>query len=186
MSFFNFSRKKEQPGQVAAAPAENLPEIFREDFIDDSDPAERKETEQSDFIRKWPIDEIYDFLRKDYSEEGCNDALEIPDKAHKEQKLEIIKSNLDIMFKQVQLKYEDTIREIDANLKRQNDAGLTNIADILTARKENYRSHLEKLEQMEKDLGNKESYMMQVFNSYENGFNRRLAGLSLETLKIEK
>jgi hypothetical protein len=184
MSSFDLFRKKEQP--IVAAPVENLPEIFREDFIDDTDPNEKKATEQSNFIRKWPIDEIYDFLRKDYAEDGYEDALAVPDKSYKEQNLAIIKSHLDIKFKQVRMKYNDTIREIDANLKRQEDAGLTNIADILTARKENYKSHLAELEKMEKDLENKVSYIMQVFNSYENGFNRGLASLSLGTLKIDK
>ena len=54
MNFFDLFRKKEQ---TITAKNENLPEIIREDFIDDTDPMVEKSNEQSDFF-KYPIDEI--------------------------------------------------------------------------------------------------------------------------------
>lgn len=97
----------------------------------------------------------------------------------------IIRSNLEVKFKQIMLKYEDMLRDIIFHIKSRGEAGLTDIVELLKSKQETYEKHLEELKQMKKDLDNEESYMTGIFKSYEVGFTRGLASLSLQNLKID-
>lgn len=188
MAFFNLFRKKERV--LADLPEESknstLPEIREEDFIDDSDPAEENATTYSvEFGSKLPIDIIYGFLKEDYENKAYNDALTNPDKSYKEANLAIVRSNLEIKFKQVFLKYEDMLREIHFHIHSRGQAGLTDIVELLKSKQSTYEKHVEELKKMKEDLDKEELYMMGIFKSYEVGFTRGLASLSLHNLKID-
>lgn len=186
MGLFDFFKKKEQV-QVENLDSKNiLPEIMEADFIDNSEPSEQQDLAYTlEFGSKLPIDIIYAFLKEDYENKAYNDALTNPDKSYKETNLEIIRSNLEIKFKQVLLKYNDMLRVIDFHIKSRGEAGLTDIVELLKSKKETYVKHIEELKTMKTDLENKELYMMGIFKSYEVGFARGLASLSLHNLKIE-
>ncbi|MFV0391219.1 MAG: hypothetical protein ACK5KP_04950 [Paludibacteraceae bacterium] len=186
MRFFDFFRMKSTKNEDTADKDENLPDIEEDDFVDRSDPIDHENSSQSvEFGSKLPIDLIYAYLKEDYEQKAYNDALTNPDKYYKEMNLEIIKSNLDVKFMQVELKYNDLLREISFHIKSRSEAGLTDIVELLRTNENTYKNHLEILHQMKKDLANKESYMMGIFKSYEVGFTRGLASLSLEKLKID-
>ena len=48
-----------------------------------------------------PIDLIYSFLKEDYETKGYDDALANPDVSYKEMNKSMIRSNLEIKFRQV-------------------------------------------------------------------------------------
>lgn len=186
MGFFDFFRTKSTKAEYIANQDESLPDIEEDDFIDNSDPIDHENSSQSvEFGSKLPIDLIYAYLKEDYELKAYNDALTNPDKYYKEMNMEIIKSNFDVKFMQVELKYKDLLREIGFHIKSRSEAGLTDIVELLRTNEETYKNHLEIIQQMKKDLENKESYMMGIFKSYEVGFTRGLASLSLEKLKID-
>ena len=131
-----------------------------------------------------PIDIIYAFLKEDYEAKAYRDALTNPDRSYKEKNIAILRSNLDVKFKQVSLKYDDMCREIEMHIKTRGEAGLTDLVELLKSRKETYDKHKTELETMKNDLINNEPYMIGIFTSYEVGFTRGLAFLSLHNLKI--
>ncbi|WP_018630526.1 hypothetical protein [Niabella aurantiaca] len=188
MGFFDLFKKR------APAPAEmpeetknhTLPEIKEEDFIDNSDPIEENTPTYSvEFGSKLPIDIIYGFLKEDYENKAYNDALTNPDQSYKDANLAIVRSNLEIKFKQVFLKYEDMLREIGFHIHSRGQAGLTDIVELLRSKQNTYEKHMEELKKMKEDLDSGELYMMGIFKSYEVGFTRGLASLSLHNLKID-
>jgi hypothetical protein len=83
------------------------------------------------------------------------------------------------------LKYEDMIREIDFHIKSRTEAGLTDLVELLKSRKETYIKHVEELNHMKNDLEQGELYMTGLFQSYEVGFTKGLASLSIHNLKID-
>ncbi|AHF14192.1 hypothetical protein [Niabella soli] len=188
MGFFDLFKKKEPaPVEIPVeVKSSSLPEIREEDFIDNTNPTEENTTTYSvEFGSKLPIDIIYSFLKEDYEHKAYNDALTNPDKSYKDANLAIIHSNLEIKFKQVFLKYEDMLREIHFHIHSRGQAGLTDIVELLKSRQSTYEKHLEELKKMKEDLDKEELYMVGIFKSYEVGFTRGLASLSLHNLKID-
>ena len=186
MGLFNFFKKNEQAQDDNLEAKKELSEIKEEDFIDNSEPSEQGNSTYSvEFGTKLPIDIIYGFLKDDYENKAYHDALTNPDKSYKEMNLEIIRSSLEIKFKQVMLKYEDMLQEIDFHIQSRGQAGLTDLVEQLKSRKNIYEKHVAELNKMKIDLENEEVYMIGIFKSYEVGFTRGLASLSLHNLKID-
>ena len=130
-----------------------------------------------------PIDLIYNFLKDDYESKGYDDALTNPDTSYKEMNKSMIKSSLEIKFKQVHRKYEDDLRTIDFHINSRKEAGLVELVKELETKKEILLQHVKELNTMEQDFINEAPYMMGMLFSYERGFLRGLAALSLEQIK---
>ncbi len=165
---------------------ETLPEIKKEDFIDTSEPTDHLGTYSVEFGTKLPIDIIYSYLKEDYQSKAYNDAITNPDKSYKEANIAIIRSELEVKFKQVMLKYDDMLREIDFHIQSRSQAGLTDVVEHLRSRQLTYTIHIEEIKKMRDDLEKGELYMIGIFKSYEVGFTRGLASLSLDTLKLNR
>lgn len=186
-TLFGNSDKKSTPS-VNQIEAEPLKEIKENDFIDNSDPNADDSINTKTIIygSSMPIDLIYQFLKEDYETKGYEDALCNPDNSYKEMNKTIIRNNLEVRFKQVKLKYMDDVREIDFHIQSRAQAGLVDVVELLKARKQTLTEHQQQLEEMERDLRNGSGYMIGMLLSYERGFLRGLAALSLETLKSQK
>ena len=130
-----------------------------------------------------PIDLIYNFLKDDYESKGYDDALTNPDTSYKEMNKSMIKSSLEIKFRQVHRKYEDDLRTIDFHINSRKEAGLVELVKELETKKEILLQHVKELNTMEQDFINEAPYMMGMLFSYERGFLRGLAALSLEQIK---
>jgi len=186
MGLFDFLFRSKNSNKTNEGNSENLlPEIKEEDFIDNSDPKEVG-SYSVEFGSKLPIDVIYSFLKEDYQVKAYNDALTNPDKSYKENNISIIRSSLEVKFKQVSLKYEDMLRDIDFHIDSRGQAGLTDVVDMLKSKRITYEKHLTEIQKMKEDLDNQELYMIGIFKSYEVGFLRGLASLSLHNLKIHE
>ncbi|MDR2065280.1 MAG: hypothetical protein LBP85_06205, partial [Prevotellaceae bacterium] len=64
--------------------------------------------------------------------------------------------------------------------------GLIDVVERFKTKKEILETHLQELSQMENDLNAGKNYMTGIFTSYERGFLRGLATMSLNTLKISE
>ncbi len=179
MGFWNLFRSK----QVATAEAKQseqnqAPEIQKGDFIDEMPPSD----DNTLIIRYgtgMPIDLIYGFLKEDYETKGYEDALSNPDVSYKEMNKQIIKSNLEVKFRQVKLRYTDDLRTIEFHIKSRSNAGLVDIVKQLETQKETLVQHMNELDKMERDFKDSLPYMTGMLFSYERGFLRGLATLSL-------
>ena len=69
------------------------------------------------------IDLIYNFLKDDYESKGYDDALTNPDSSYKEMNKAMIKSSLEVKFKQVRRRYQDDLRTIDFHINSRKEAG---------------------------------------------------------------
>lgn len=186
MGLIDLFKKKKLIQENNSETKSELPVIKEEDFIDNTDPSVNGNSIYSvEFGSKLPIDVIYGFLKENYENKAYNDALTNPDKSYKETNIAIIRSNLEVKFKQVMLKYEDMLREINFHIQSRGQAGLTDIVELLKSKKDTYEKHIEELKHMKQDLDKEELYMIGIFKSYEVGFTRGLASLSLHNLRID-
>lgn len=129
------------------------------------------------------IDLIYDFLRDDYESKGYEDALTNPDSSYKEMNKSMIKCSLEVKFKQVRRRYEDDLYTIDFHINSRKEAGLVELVKEFETKKEILLQHVKELNTMEQDFIDEAPYMMGMLYSYERGFLRGLAALSLEQIK---
>lgn len=170
MGLFNFFKKGNQVNntEVVGLPnvednsKEILPEIRREDFVDDSEPNLESNTITIKYGTGMPIDAIYAYIQDDYEQEGYSDAMCNADMAYKESKKEIIKNGLKMLFEQVRLRYESDIRDINVQIDIVDIQGLTTSSMSLKARRDTYNEHLKKINDMELSLDREDKKMMNM------------------------
>lgn len=189
MGFFSslFGKSKNEPvvSITEKGPLNEIKEIKEGDSIVKSD-SNSDESVSISYGSSMPIDTIYQYLKEDYEKKGYEDALCNPDNSYKEMNKTLIRNMLEVKFKQVKLKYIDDAREIDFHIQSRSQAGLVDIVEQLKSRKITLTEHLHLLEEMENDLKNGTGYTVGMLLSYERGFLRGMAALSLETLKSQK
>jgi len=161
---------------------QTLPEIKAEDFIDNSDP----NSKDNNLSITMPMDEIYKYLQIDFESRGYEDALCNPDISYRDMNKKLIISNLKVLFKQVKQIYIDSLNKTEFHIKSRSQAGLIDIVELLKNRKDMLDNHMKEIIKMEEDLEKGEDYMIGMLLSYERGFLRGFAALSLETLNIKK
>lgn len=161
---------------------QNLPEIKEQDFIDNTDP----NAVNTSLSLDRPIDTIYNYIQIDFESRGFEDALSNPDTSYRDMNKKLILSNLKIIFKQVKQLYEDDLKKIEFHISSRSQAGLIDIVELLKSRKFILENHLTEIRKMENDLENGDDYMVGMLLSYERGFLRGLAALSLETLNFNR
>ncbi|MDR3653125.1 MAG: hypothetical protein P4L34_09165 [Paludibacter sp.] len=185
MGLFDLFKRKsfaEQNKELEPKPEEqDLPEIKQQDFIDNSDP----NVKENALSVTMPMDEIYKYLQIDFESRGYEDALSNPDISYRDMNKKLIISNLKVLFKQIKQIYIDSLSTTDFHIRSRSQAGLIDIVDLLKNRKGTLESHLKEINKMEEDLEKGEDYMIGMLLSYERGFLRGLAALSLETLKLK-
>jgi hypothetical protein len=143
-------------------------------------------TKESELTVSMPLDEIYKYLRIDFESRGYDDAMSNPDISYRDMNKLLLVSNLKVLFKQVKQIYIDNLKTTDFHIKSREQAGLIDIVELLKNRKETLENHLTEINKMETDLENNVDYMVGMLLSYERGFLRGLAALSLETLKLQR
>lgn len=161
-----------------------LPEIKREDFVDDSDP--NKDIAGRSFGTEMPIDAIYAYLEKDYEQQGYEDSMCNADNSYKDSKKEIIKNGLKRLFSQVRLRYKDDLRMIEVQINIVEQQGMINTSSSLKARKETFLEHMKAIDEMEASLIKNESQMLGMIESYNRGFLKGLAAISQSYLKNQQ
>jgi hypothetical protein len=85
MGLFNFFRRNKTKES-------DLPEIKKENFVDDSNPSDKNNIITITYGTGKPIDLIYSYLEGDYESKGYSDALCNPDNSYKEMNKTLIKN----------------------------------------------------------------------------------------------
>lgn len=184
MGFWNLFGMKQQNAEPNVVAQENNLDVKRDDFVDDTPPNNSgNDTILIQYGTGQAIDLIYGYLKEDYESRGYEDALSNPDTSYKEMNKSIIKSNLEVKFKQVRLCYEDRLRNLNFHIESRSQAGLVDVVKQLQSEKDRLECHMKELYKMEQDFQNNAPYMVGMLLSYERGFVRGLAALSLETIK---
>lgn len=192
MSLFSFFTKQSSQQPAPALESEttstsketaNLPEIKREDFVDDSEPEPASNYVTIKYGTGMPIDAIYAYIKDDYEQMGYDDAMCNADIQYKESKKEIIINKLKVLFEQVRLCYEGDIRDIDVCIDTVEAQGITSTARTLKARKETFNEHLRKIDEMEESLDKGERKMLNMVASYERGFLKGVSAKSESFIK---
>lgn len=185
MALFNvFGSKPKEENQVI--PVEAPQEIAEQDeekvgAVQKEDAPENK---QKIITIKWgtgmPIDVIFNFIHKDFEEEGYQDALVNSDLQYRETKEGIIRNDLKMLFKRISLRYKNDVREIGVQIENAQKAYALSSASLLQARKETYEEHLAEIAEMERLLDADDPKMITMIESYRRGFLKGIAAITLK------
>ena len=179
-----FVSKPKEEKQVI--PVEAPQEISEQDEekVDAAQKEDAPENKQKIITIKWgtgmPIDVIFNFIHKDFEEEGYQDALVNSDLQYRETKEGIIRNDLKMLFKRISLRYKNDIREIGVQIENAQKAYALSSASLLQARKETYEEHLAEIAEMERLLDADDPKMITMIESYRRGFLKGIAAITLK------
>ena len=126
-----------------------------------------------------PIDIIFNFIHKDFEEEGFQDALVNSDIAYRDAKERIIRNDLEMLFKRIILRYKNDIREVNVNIDNASKAYALTAACRLQARRETFEEHLLEINEMQTLLNNDDPKMLTMIESYRRGFQKGMAAVAI-------
>lgn len=179
MKLFGFLNSR---SATAVEENEMLPQIEAIEGTNDEDTSsiEEGKREASNIVTitygtGMPIDVIFNFVRKDYENEGYNDALISTDPTYKSTKEGMIRNDLKTLFTQVTLKYKNDIRMLDVEIDNYKQACLFSSVSAMESRRSTFEEHLGKIREMESQLDNDDPRMMIMIESYRRGFLKGMA-----------
>jgi len=152
------------------------------------EPAKEEKKEENDpriITIKWgtgmPIDVIFNYIHKNYEDEGFQDALVNSDINYRDAKEKIIRSNLEMLFKRIILRYKNDIRDVEFKIDNARKAYALAAAAKLDTLRETYEEHLSEINDMQNLLEADDPKMMTMIESYRRGF---LKGITASTLNF--
>ena len=126
-----------------------------------------------------PIDVIFNFIHKNFEEEGFQDALVNSDIAYRDIREKIIRNDLEMLFKRIILRYKRDVRELEFKIDNARKAYALSAAAQLDSLKQTYEEHLSEIEEMQDLLMADDPKMTTMIESYRRGF---LKGITAATL----
>lgn len=148
-------------------------DVFIEKAAAENNGAEVKKEISQDNIRL-----VYEFLSKDYQQQGYDDALIHPDTSYKVEKIREIQGDLDIAIRKSKTFYEDAIKELNFLISSRNRMGMVDVVDELKMRKEKAEDHYKKvLEIQQEAIEQGESHRLII--SYNRGFQNGMATIAI-------
>ena len=156
----------------------------QESITDTPEVEEKKGDEKKDIITiTWgtgmPIDVIFNFIHKNFEEDGFQDALVNQDITYRDAKEKIIKNDLEMLFKRIILRYKNDIRVIDVKMDNARKALALAAASDLEVLRETYDEHLAEIREMQDMLEANDPKMMTMIESYRRGFLKGIAATSV-------
>lgn len=186
MALFNWFGKKPEEN------VEMIPEVNNEtqESVNDQDAPNNEEQKDEDKKRMititWgtglPIDVIYNFIHKNYEEEGYQDALINQDATYRDAKITIILNDLSMLFKRITLRYKTDIRRVKVMIENNRQAFALAAASDLEALLETYNEHLAEISKMESMMAANDPKMMTMIESYRRGFLKGNAAVTINFL----
>ena len=128
-----------------------------------------------------PIDIIFNFIHKNFEEEGFQDALVNCDIAYRDAKERIIRNDLEMLFRRIILKYKNDIRIINVKIDNAQKALALASASDMAALRETYEEHLSEIQEMQQQLKENDPKMTTMLESYRRGF---LKGIAANTVNF--
>ena len=130
-----------------------------------------------------PIDVIFNFIHKNFEEDGFQDALVNQDIAYRDAKEKIIRNDLEMLFKRIILRYKSDIRMIDVKIDNARKALALAAASNLEALRETYGEHLTEIREMQELLEANDPKMTTMIESYRRGFLKGIAASSVNFIE---
>lgn len=127
----------------------------------------------------WPIDVIYGYLHKSYESKGFDDAMLKSDLAFRDLNMSLIKNKILMVFREINLNYEVMKQDLQTRIANCNAAGLLTTVSELEKTMSTINAHKEELKQLEADFRNNANEASIPLQSYECGFLRGIATVSL-------
>ena len=143
------------------------------------DKEKENESRQKIITIKWgtgmPIDVIFNFIHKNFEEEGFQDALVDSDISYRDAKEKIIRNDLEMLFRRIILRYKNDIRVVNVKIENARKALAISAASNLEALRETYDEHLEEIMEMQSLLAANDPKMTTMIESYRRGFLKGIA-----------
>lgn len=187
MNIFNFLNKKNESARAAIT---MLPVMEKENLTTESvdmteertknDTPEKKPLTVS-YATGWPIDIIYGYLHKNYEEKGFNDAMVKSDLTFRDMNMDIIKNRILMVFREINLNYDVMKNDIEARMNTCTTAGLLTTLSDLEKQMAIIKTHKAELEQLESDFRNNANEASIPLQSYNCGFLRGIATITMAT-----
>ena len=186
MSILNFWNKKKEnsSAMIATLPVTNQSTSAAEEVETDQatpDAPTEKKTLTVSYATGWPIDVIYGYLHKNYEEKGFNDAMVNIDIAFKDINMGLIRNKILIVFQEINLNYDVMKRDIETRIETCSAAGLLTTLTELEKQMAIIATHKEELERLESDFRNNANEASIPLQSYNCGFLRGIATISMAT-----
>ena len=168
-------------GRKTAGSEQLIPEVVEPNQEQSSEHDSSKENEDKKKVITitWgtgmPIDVIFNFIHKNFEEEGFQDALVNCDITYRDAKENIIRNDLEMLFKRIVLKYKSDIRIINVKIGNAQKALALAAASDLEAIKETYEEHLTEIKEMQQQLEVNDPKMTTMIESYRRGFLKGIA-----------
>ena len=172
LSFF----KKSQPDSSVALNGNGQPNIAKDEISEDQNPKPSPYFQSNGEAKG--IEAIYAFLQADYESKGYNDALISADESYKSDNIKLIKMDLQITVQRANTYYEDLLRELDFHITSRGRAGLIDLVEELKTRKEMVHEHIEKINEVKKEMETDSGMTQRILLSYQRGFMRGLSAIT--------
>ena len=117
-----------------------------------------------------PIDIIFNYIHKNFEEDGFQDALVNNDITYRDAKEKIIRNDLEMLFKRIILRYKKDIREIEVDIDNALKAYAFVAASRLQSQRDTYEEHLTEINEMQQMLQVNDPQMTTMIESYRRGF----------------
>lgn len=128
-----------------------------------------------------PIDVIFDFIHKNFEEDGFQDALVNCDISYRDAKEKMIRNDLEMLFKRIILKYRGDIRVVNVRIETAHSAMALSAAADMEALRATYEEHLAEIQEMQALLDANDPKMTTMIDSYRRGF---LKGIAANTVNF--
>lgn len=122
-----------------------------------------------------PIDVIFNFIHKNFEEDGFQDALVNCDITYRDAKEKIIRNDLEMLFKRIILKYKSDIRVVNVKIENAHKALALAAAADMEALHATYEEHLTEIQEMQSQLEANDPKMTTMIESYRRGFLKGIA-----------
>ena len=164
------NRNIEKDGSDPIHEEEAVVPISKDKFILDAIP--------SNINSELPIYEIYKRFQEDWETKGYNDAVNFPETTYRDNQKRVIIDQLRLAIKEILLRYEDKLVDIDIHISQAQKNGLMETYDKYIQEKRKLTAHREELSSLDKDAENIGEKTNPIIISYEMGFTRGLVSLS--------
>ena len=184
MSIFNLFKKEKSTERTFVAPVFGQQELPTEEANESvaecsSDETSNNKTLTVSYATGWPIDVIYGYLHKNYEEKGFNDAMVKGDLAFRDLNMNIIRNKILMVFREINLNYDVMRRDIETRIETCTTAGLLTTLAELEKQIAIINAHKVELAQLEQDFRNNANEASVPLQSYDCGFLRGVATITM-------
>lgn len=182
MGLFNIFNKKDGKETVSIPMPVLEPAEAKENVENVSVTKETKDADKPltvSYATGWPIDVVYGYLHKNYEEKGFQDAMLQSDLAFKNMNMSLIRNKILMVFREINLNYDVKKQDVQRRIDNCNASGLLTIVAQLEQTLQMIDAHKKELAELENDFRNNANEASIPLQSYECGFLRGIATVSL-------